>query len=68
MGCCKNNDLDALEKLVNELQYYKVNAQKNINGNTALHISGKYCSDKACLFLVKKGLMIILKIGMIKLL
>ena len=55
MGCCKNNDLDALEKLVNELQYYKVNAQKNINGNTALHISGKYCSDKACLFLVKKG-------------
>ena len=52
----KNNDLDALEKLVNELKYYKVNAQKNLNGNTALHIAGKNCCDKACLFLVKNGI------------
>ena len=57
----KNNDLDALEKLVNELKYYKINAQKNNNGNTALHIAAKNYSDKAALFLVKNGIDINIK-------
>ena len=57
----KNNDLDALEKLVNELKYYKINAQKKNNGNTALHIAAKNYSDKAALFLVKNGIDINIK-------
>ena len=51
----KNNDIDKLNKLINELKYYKVNSQTYNFKNTPLHYAVKYKAEKAILFLMKNG-------------
>ena len=50
---CVKNDIDTMDKLLNELKYYTINQQTPIYKNTPLHIAAKNKSDKACLLLMK---------------
>ena len=51
----KKNDVNLLNKLINELKYYEVNSTTYIFKNTPLHYAVKYKADKAILFLLKNG-------------
>ena len=52
---CSQNDIDLLEKLVNELKYYKVDDALPVCKYTPLHVAAMHSADKAALFLVKNG-------------
>ena len=49
----KNNDVNLLNKLINELKYYNVNQQTYLYKNTPLHYAVKNKSERAILFLLK---------------
>ena len=51
----KKNDVNLLNKLINELKYYKVNEQTYLYKNTPLHYAVKNKSERAILFLLKNG-------------
>ena len=51
----EKNDINLIEKLVNELHYYNFNEQTRIEKNTALHIAVENKSDKVILFLLKNN-------------
>ena len=51
----KNNDIDKLNKLINDLKYYNVDSQTYNFKNTPLHYAVKYKAEKAILFLLKNG-------------
>ena len=48
----KNNDVNALDKLINKLDYYGINDQTYLYKNTPLHYAVKYKSERAILFLL----------------
>ena len=51
----KKNDVNLLNKLINELKYYKVNEQTYLYKNTPLHYAVKNKSERAILYLLKNG-------------
>ena len=51
----KKNDVNLLNKLLNELNYYTINEQTYLYKNTALHYAVKYKAERAILFLLKNG-------------
>ena len=51
----KDNNINALIKLIEQLKYYEINEQTYTNKNTALHFAVKYKAEKAILYLLKKG-------------
>ena len=51
----KKNDVNLLNKLINELKYYKVNEQTYLYKNTPLHYAVQNKSERAILFLLKNG-------------
>ena len=51
----KKNDVNLLNKLINELKYYSVNEQTYLYKNTPLHSAVKFKADRAILFLLKNG-------------
>ena len=53
--CAKDNNINGMNVLLNELEYYKINEQTKFKGNTPLHLAVKNRADKAVLFLVLNG-------------
>ena len=51
----KDNNINKLNILLNELKYYKINDQTRIKENTPLHLAIQYKADKAILFLILNG-------------
>jgi ankyrin repeat protein len=51
----KDNNIEKMEILLNELEYYKVNDQTKFKGNTPLHLAVKNRAEKAILFLILNG-------------
>ena len=51
----KKNDVNILNKLINELNYYTVNEQTYLYKNTPLHSAVKFKAERAVLFLVQNG-------------
>ena len=54
-NAAKNNDINMLDILINKLEYYTINEQTNIKGNTPLHLAVQNKADKAVLFLILNG-------------
>ena len=51
----KKNDVNLLNKLINELKYYTINEQTYLYKNTPLHYAVKYKAPRAIIFLLKNG-------------
>ena len=51
----KDNNINKMDILLNELKYYEINEQTKFKGNTPLHLAIKNRADKAILFLVLNG-------------
>ena len=51
----KDNKIDKMDILLNELKYYTINEQTKFKKNTPLHFAIKNRADKAVLFLVLNG-------------